>query len=194
MDLGQMYELLGGGDDDEGVDELGALIRAMRRPSTKSKRRSRRRVVKQILKEELTSSMPGIPKQGPLTQPLGFEVISFTAGSGTQQDAVARPQKPIKGNRLLVDASRSLADGSTTVLVTNLLVIDKILVGTVSQLAGTQPLTATGFGPGAFDTMLSLDAAQPGIDITLGYTISSPALVAAEVINVSAFIVNLTAG
>jgi len=115
---------------------------------------------------KLIPRYPGVPNPGIRLQPLGLGSSAFTAASGTVIALVARPQRPFKGQRLLIDITRTGA--SATGLVT----ITRLDVGTGNQLVSSGSLTAGGFAATAFDVNLQLDPAVPGIDITVQFAIS----------------------
>lgn len=115
----------------------------------------------------LIPSIPGAPAIGVKLQPLGFNVITFSATSGTALVATTRPQKPFKGRRLVVDIART---GATA---TGLVSITAITVGVNNQLASTGAVGAGAFVAGAFDCNVELSACSSALDISVNYAISA---------------------
>lgn len=115
----------------------------------------------------LIPRVPGVPMPGARLQPLGFGASAFTAASGTTLSLQATPQRPFKGQRLVVDITRTGA--SATGLVT----ITRLDVGTANQLVSSGSLSAAAFAATAFDVNLQLDPATPGILIVVQFTISA---------------------
>jgi hypothetical protein len=146
------------GDMDLGSLEVGAWNPFRR------KRRARRGGVPARM---LIPRVPGAPSPGIRLQPLGLGATAFTAASGTTLALTAQPQRPFKGQRLVVDITRTGA--SATGLVT----ITRLDVGTSNQLVASGPLAAAAFAANAFDVNLQLDPATPGITITVQVAISA---------------------
>jgi len=200
IDLGDGHELLGAYDDDDdlGAFRLPSRIRRMvsRRRGRRPPRRGRRAIVNRIVQlqqrkasyiNKIAPAIPGVPQPGARNFPLGFGAFTFLPAGITLTNLTANPQKPFKGARLMVQVNRSA--GATAELVT----ITNLDVGTGNQLVSAQALPAEGFAANAFDTMLSLDPATPGIQIVLGIAISaSPP--AGESISVSAMLIGNTIG
>ena len=183
-----LFELMGiygdqGDDDEDGeYDELGVRVRARRGGA-----RARKSMIR-ALRRNLVSAMPGVPKQGPRVWPVGFPVAIFTAGSPTTVLRTTRPQKPIKGNRLVVEEARF---GPTAV---GLLTIDRWLVGVDPQIASVDPIPATAYARDAVGTGVIIDQAQPGVDLSLQFTLGIPALAGADSVSASAMLNSLSAG
>ncbi len=115
----------------------------------------------------LIPRVPGVPMPGARLQPLGFGASAFTATSGTVLSLQATPQRPFKGQRLVVDITRT---GTTS---TGLITITRLDVGTANQLVSSGPLSAAAFAATAFDVNLQLDPATPGILIVVQFAISA---------------------
>ena len=196
---------LGEGDailDDDGL-EVGAfgLPSFLRRRRVPARRRGRAPVRRNALIRRRASIMankrayinkiqpaiPGVPKAGARNFPLGFGTATFINGGVTQFNLVANPQRPFKGARLVIDVRRSALALAELVTVTSL------NIGQNNQLVSSAALPAEAFRPDGFDTVLSLDPATPGIDITLGIAISA-APAAGESVAVSAMIIGDTIG
>lgn len=198
IDLGDGTELLGT-DDELGAFRLPSRIRSMvasRRPRRRPVRRGRRAIVNRIVQlqqkkasyiNKIAPAIPGVPQPGARNFPLGFGSFVFVNAGPTLTNLVANPQKPFKGARLMVQVNRS--SGATAELVT----ITSLDVGTGNQLVSSQALPAEGFAANAFDTMLSLDPATPGIQVVLGIAISATPPVG-ETISVSAMLIGNTIG
>ena len=166
------------GDDEE---ELGfrrgmpILQRAARRTMSRrggsrvyrmpSGQRYRRRPVREV-RRVITSPTPGTPPKSAKVYPLGFPTVSFTATSGPVLIAESRPQLAVRPNRLIITVARS-GPGAT-----GLVTLNQLIVGQRNQLVSADPIAAEAFAPDSFQTVLSLDPAQPGIDITLQFAIS----------------------
>lgn len=149
--------------DDLGTLEIGAGGWRRRIQRRRSRGMARRRVPASVL----IPSVPGVPMPGLRLQPLGFGASAFTDTSGTILALTARPQRPFKGQRLVVDITRT---GPTA---TGLVTLTRVDVGTQNQLVSSGPLSASAFAATAFDVNLQLDPATPGIDMTLQFAISA---------------------
>jgi hypothetical protein len=114
----------------------------------------------------LIPRVPGVPMPGARLQPLGFGSSAFTVASGTVLSLTASPQRPFKGQRLVVDITRTGASA------TGLITITRLDVGTANQLVSSGPLAAAAFAATAFDVNLELDPATPGILIVVQLAIS----------------------
>ncbi len=151
---------LAGYDDDVGTleiaDMVGARRRAMRRPQARG-----------VSARSLIPQVPGVPSVGVRLQPLGLGATAFTATSGTILALSASPQRPFKGQRLILDITRTGA--SSTGLVT----VTRLDVGTDNQLVGSGAIGSSAFAATAFDANLALAPATPGVNITVQLNISA---------------------
>lgn len=120
-----------------------------------------------IPSQRIIPTIPGAPAIGVKLQPLGFNVVTFTATSGTALTATTRPQKPFKGKRLIVDIART---GTTA---TGLVSIASLTVGVNNQFVSTGAVGAGAFAAGAFDANVELSACSSALDISVNYTISA---------------------
>jgi len=166
-------------------------IRPRRRPSPRISALVARRDLVQAKKRafvnKLVPSVPGVPAVGARNFPLGFGAVTFVNAGLTQFNLVANPQRPFKGARLVIDVRRSA--GALAELVT----VTTLNIGQNNQLVSSAALPAEAFRPDGFDTVLSLDPATPGIDITLGIAISAAPGVG-ETVAVSAMLIGNTIG
>jgi hypothetical protein len=192
MDEEDMLELMGFddddldeilGDDDDDDDDDAIMGRRRRR----GRRRGRRARGRRTVRRALVPKTPGVPTPGPRNWPLGFGLFTFVNAGVTTNLFTAAPQRPFKGVRLVVVVSRSA--GATAELVS----ITSLNVGQTNQLVGALALPAEAFGPGAFQVDLALDPATPGIDITIGVSISAAPGVA-ETVSVNPVIIGLAIG
>jgi hypothetical protein len=127
-------------------------------------------------------TIPGAPNIGAKLQPLGFNVVTFTAASGTALTATTRPQKPFKGRRLVVDIARTGASATGLVSITS------ITVGVNNQLVSTGAVGAGAFAATAFDCNVSLSACSSALDIAVNYAISAaPAMADTVVVGTTLF-------
>jgi len=110
---------------------------------------------------------PGVPNSGLRLQPLGLGATAFTLSSGTLLALSASPQRPFKGQRLVLDITRT---GATS---TGLVTVTRLDVGTDNQLVGSGAISSGAFAATAFDVNLSLAPATPGINITVQLNISA---------------------
>lgn len=137
------------GDDD---GEVGAFpFRRRRRAAPRGRVVPVRRLIPRV---------PGVPAPGVGLQPLPLGTITFTNTSGTLLQMQASPQKPFKGQRLVISQSRVGVSGG-------LVVVTRLEVGTANQFAFGGELPADAFAAGAFDTNMSLQPATPGVQVTL---------------------------
>jgi hypothetical protein len=122
---------------------------------------------RRINARSLMPRVPGVPAPGARLQPLGLGSTAFTSTSGTLLQLVAQPQRPFKGQRMILDITRT---GTTS---TGLVTVSRLDVGTQNQMVGTGAISAAAFGAGAFDANVFLDPATPGVNITVQLNISS---------------------
>ncbi len=128
------------------------------------------------------SRVPGSSDQAQLMSPLGL-------GVGTLTNAVnvvtlnAQPQRPFRGERLLVDLARSAGASVVPVRIT------EFKIGENSQLVGAGALPADAFDPQAFGVRLAMSPSAPGIQIVLRVETDTAAVPAGESISVTAAII-----
>lgn len=115
----------------------------------------------------LIPRVPGVPSTGVRLQPLGLGATAFTATSGTILQLQASPQRPFKGQRLILDITRTGASATGLVTVT------RFDVGTDNQLVGSGAISAAAFAATAFDANIAVAPATPGVSITLQLAISA---------------------
>lgn len=175
-------------DDDVGYeDELGVPRRRFRgRRSVRARTRNRRIAAKRNLARAIIPKIPGTPAAGGREWPLGFGAFQFVNAGATTATLTANPQRAFQGQRLVVVVARG---GGAVSLVT----ITSLQVGSLNQLVSAQALPAEGFAPGSFQTVLDLDPATPGIEITLNLAVSPP-LAVGETIDVSAMLIGTSIG
>lgn len=118
-------------------------------------------------RRRLVPGTPGVPMPGLRLQPLGLGASAFTAASGTTLTLTGTPQRPFKGQRLVVDITRTGA--SATGLVT----INQLNIGTDNQMVSSQGIGAGAFAATAFDVNLQLAPCTPGILVTVQFNISA---------------------
>lgn len=159
-------------DDLADLEDIGSLEIGAPRRRGRMTRRGRGRGVPA---RRLIPRVPGVPMPGARLQPLGFGASAFTATSGTVLSLQATPQRPFKGQRLVVDITRT---GATS---TGLVTVTRLDVGTANQLVSSGPLSAAAFAATAFDVNLQLDPATPGILIVVQFAISAAPTVADRV-------------
>ena len=110
-------------------------------------------------------------------------VDSFVNAGTNRKTFVARPQKPFRGERLVIQAVPSAGAIGQLVRVTN------ISVGVDPQFVAVNPVPAAAFGAGAFDTRLAVTAAIPGIDVTIGLDFLGPAIPVGESIVIAVMMI-----
>jgi len=150
--------------EDVGSLEIGDYVGARRRGRTMQRSRSRGRG---ISARALLPQVPGVPMPGARLQPLGLGATAFTASSGVSLQLTALPQRPFKGQRLILDVTR------TGTSATGLVTVQQFLVGTQNQLVGSGALSANAFAATAFDANIAIDPATPGISMTVALAISA---------------------
>lgn len=172
-------ELLGYG----GYDELGArfpgrprIPRAARGRRGRgraspiralAKRAARGRAADRLdVRAKLTTPLPGVPGVEIAMLALGFTTVQFVNAGATSLTVTSTPQKPIKGQRLVVDLARTAG-------AVELVTISTFLIGATNVLPSGQPLSVTAFAANAFHTVLDLPPAGPGIIVTIVYTVSA---------------------
>jgi len=181
----EMIELVEGVDDD--VDILGAiedLVGAAARPAARGGARGAATFRGMQIRRAppVMSSMPAGVQTGPTGKilPVPFSVANFT-GAAVIGALTARPQMPVRGKRLILNAT---GDTAAAQLIANGAVVTSIMVGAqpVFPNAGAVPVTA--FGPTATDTQLLLPNAAPGIEIVIN--VALPAGPGADNVTISA--------
>jgi len=156
--------------DEDFITLLGALgadpILGARAPGRSRVALSRRVAANRAaLVKALVPKTPGVNKPGARNIPLGFTPIVFTPTTALNQNLVAQTQRPFRGQRLVLDLVPSAAGVGGLVTVTS------IMVGQVNMLASAQPIIAAAFVNNATYVQLDIDAATPGIIITIGIQI-----------------------
>lgn len=121
---------------------------------------------KSIAARRLIPGVPGAPAIGLKLQPLGFNIVTFSATSGNALPASTRPQKPFKGKRLVVEIARVGATANGLVTVSSL------TVGVNNQFVSTGSVSAGAFAATAFDVNMELSACTSALDITVNYVIT----------------------
>ena len=133
---------------------------------------------RQITREEIQNalaSMPALsgamqipakPVDGENMQPLGLNVVTFTNTSGTTLTLSAKPQRGFRGERLVLDIRRV---GPTA--IASPVILSRFAIGDLNQLVGGGALPADIFAADAFGVRLMMDAAFPGVNVDLTFTI-----------------------
>lgn len=111
--------------------------------------------------------MPGVPDRGGRVQPLGFELGAFTAAGPAVVTVRARPQRPVRGGRLVGDFSR------TGLTATGLLTLVQLVVATDGQLLSGDPISFAALSPNAFGVGVNLSPAAVGNEIFATVAISA---------------------
>src|SRR5574342_116923 len=131
--------------------------------------------------------LPGVPDRGGRVQPLGFENGAFTSAGPAVVTVRARPQRPIRGGRLVADFSRT---GATA---TGLLTLVQLVVATDGQLLSGDPISFAALSPNAFGVGVNLSPAAVGNEIFATVAISAlPAM--AERVDFNLTLFGLTVG
>jgi hypothetical protein len=132
------------------------------------RRRRKKSAGRMMPVRKLVPRIPGAPSVQVGLQPLPLGVVQFTTSSGTLLQMSVTPQRPFKGQRLVIDQVRVDPSGG----LVNLL---RLEVGTYNQLVSSSsgvPIAA--FGANAFDTNMLLLPATPGVNITALFQITAP--------------------
>jgi hypothetical protein len=111
--------------------------------------------------------MPGVPDRGGRVQPLGFENGAFTVAGPAVVTIRARPQRPLRGGRLVADFTRS---GATA---TGLLTLVQLVVATDGQLLSGDPISFAALSPNAFGVGVNLSPAAVGNEIFATVAVSA---------------------
>lgn len=160
---------------DLGDDLLGSLdladVGARRRRRAAARGRA-------LAPRKLIPRVPGVPGTAVGLQPMPLGTVVFTAASGLILQMQASPQRPFKGQRLVITEARVGATGG-------LVNVTRLEVGTYNQMVFGGNMPAAAFAPTAFDTNMFLQPATPGVNITLLLTITA-APAGADTVTVSA--------
>ncbi len=116
--------------------------------------------------------------------PLGLGVITFDSTTGVNLALVVTPQRPFRGERLVLDIRRIGASAQSQTVI-----INDLRVGDTPQRIGGGFLPAEIFAPDAFGVRLSLDASVPGVLVTVGFQLLGPALAVGDSITVAGGII-----
>lgn len=135
------------------------------------------------------SPVNGVQQRGLRDLYLGWALFVFTATSGTVLTQLTRPQRPFAPRRLVIDIVRAGATATGLITISNLQVGDR--PQSIGE-AGSQ-VPAAAFGPGAFQTVLNLDRADPGVSIGLSLQ-TSLAPTAPDTITVAAMLIGHSVG
>jgi len=131
--------------------------------------------------------MPGVPDRGGRVQPLGFENGAFTAAGPAVVTIRARPQRPLRGGRLVSDFTRT---GATA---TGLLTLVQLVVATDGQLLSGDPISFAALAGNSFGVGVNLSPAAVGNEIFATVAISAlPA--AADRVDFNLTLFGLTVG
>lgn len=106
----------------------------------------------------------GAPARGLNLQPLGLGATTFNATSGLILNLTGSPQRMFRGQRLVLDLSRT---GTTA---TGLISVARIDVGVDNQMVSTQGVPAAMYGATAIDTNVRFDDCGPGISVVVQLT------------------------
>jgi hypothetical protein len=116
--------------------------------------------------------------------PLGIGVLTFDSSSPTTLSLAVTPQRPFRGERLVLDIRRVGASAQLQAVT-----LSDLRVGDIPQRVGGGLLSAEVFRPDAFGVRLSLDASVPGIIITLGFTLVGAPLAVGDSITIAGAII-----
>lgn len=186
-DMGALMGALMGARDFDfaGDDELGELMGAlagynpelaMMMGRKRKKKQALARYAAQRQRSPFTQptplsvvqpTTPGVPDRGGRVQPLGFNNGAFTAAGPAVVTVRARPQRPIRGGRLVADFSRT---GATA---TGLLTLVQLVVATDGQLLSGDPISFAALSPNAFGVGVNLSPAAVGNEITATIAVSA---------------------
>jgi hypothetical protein len=163
------------GDDDmgdigylEGYNPELAMMMGRRRRRAKAMRRALRNpMARPMPLSAVQPMMPGVPDRGGRVQPLGFQNGAFTAAGPAVVTVRARPQRPIRGGRLVGDFAR------TGVTASGLLTLVQLVVATDGQLLSGDPISFAALSPNAFGVGLNLSPAAVGNEIFATVAISA---------------------
>lgn len=157
----------------------GARMRTFRSPSKRVARLAE-------VAREVSDPLPGVGRLQPAVWPLGFPTIQFTNTSATALQSQTSPQRPFKGSRVIIALAR-------TANATQLVTMNNLRVGTNSQLISTDPVAVAAFAADAFHTVLQLQQAKPGVNVTFDFGVSAnPGT--GETIDVQPTILGITVG
>lgn len=128
------------------------------------------------------SRVPGSSDQAQLMSPLGLGVGTLTNAVNVVTLA-AQPQRPFRGERLVVSALRTA--GASVVPVR----LSEFKIGENSQLVGQGALPVEAFAPDAFGVRLAMSPSAPGIVINLRFETDVAAVPAGESVTIIAAII-----
>jgi len=163
------------GDDDLGAlgylegynPELAMMMGRRRRKQKMIRRAMRNPMARPMPLSAVSPQMPGVPDRGGRVQPLGFQNGAFTAAGPAVVTIRARPQRPIRGGRLVADFART---GATA---TGLLTLVQLVVATDGQLLSGDPISFAALSPNAFGVGVNLSPAAVGNEIFATVAVSS---------------------
>lgn len=127
-----------------------------------------RQIVQEMFQQQIPAwfeqqqQVPGSPSEGELMSPLGLGMGTLTAANAVVQ-LEAEPQRPFRGERLIVSLFKSAGALQVPVNVSN------FSIGENSQLVGRGLLPAESFAPDSFGIRLAMTPAAPGIIISVRF-------------------------
>lgn len=156
------------GDDDEGYAVIGATP-ARNAHASRLARHAPVRVPTPRWMNAATSQ--GVSRPQEELDVLPFEPLTI-AENGTQGVLIARPQRPFRGERLIVGAAEITSGDDVAHLAT---INPAIYVGAVQVGAAQGAIPFRAFGPDAFGVRLSWPAAGQGTDIKIYVVLTTAA-------------------
>lgn len=171
-----------------------ALLRQMQQAPGAINAQQARQIAREEI-ERVRGGAPLVPWQSIPTRPtpreeamwpLGLGLVTFdsTTAPNIPLSLTVSPQRPFRGERLVIDVRRIGASAQGPAVV-----INDFRVGDVPQRLGGGVLPAEVFAPDAFGVRLSLDASVPGVLITIGFQYVGAAIAAGDQIVVSGAII-----
>jgi hypothetical protein len=159
------------GSDYMGDDEIGQL---MLRPQSQAA--ARPRISIPALRGAVTQGV-SMPQEE--LDYLPFAVTQIVTGGPTASQAIAFPQRPFRGERLIATAVATL--GAATIDAGGLVSIDPaIYVGAVQVGASQGGAPLSTFGPSSFGVRLSFPVAGQGTRVFIPFVYLGPALGAGD--------------
>lgn len=152
------------GDDDLGALEIGDVGFPFRRRRGGRKARGGNA---RVPMRRLIPQIPGSPGNMLALEPLGLTAVAFTSTSGTLLAMTARPQKPFKPRRLIIDLTRTGASA------TGLITVSRIDIGVTNCLVQNNPIAVSMFQSVAVDANIAFPPASQGVDIVVQLNISA---------------------
>ena len=179
--LGSGFDVVGD-DEEEGYDgDYDDLVIGAAKKRRRRMRRGRRKIKVPTPRWMNATTSQGVSRPQEELDFLPFDTLTIAAGL-TNGVLLARPQRPFRGERLVMGAISAGVDASALVAINPAIYVGAVQVGTTQ---GTTPIAA--FAATAFGVRMSFPAAGQGTDYRIFVILPGGALKADVVVTATLF-------